>query len=116
MHVTDIHCAYDKIRRLKEWLKSNKTEVDLVLVSGDIANVPYELCHSASAELRKEHDDHVQRIVTEFAAVTERVYFIPGNVGGVSIVLQAYGDTVLGGGGWNLTEYAIMVLLMKDLI
>ena len=80
MHVTDIHCAYDKIDQLKQWLKDRQQKVDLVLISGDIANVPLELYRTASKEQLQEQHDNLQRIVDDFVAVASQVYFVPGNV------------------------------------
>ena len=82
MHVTDLHCAYDKISQLKERLTKEGLKFDAVLVSGDIANIPLEQYHTASEELQQEHRDHLQRIVLEFQSFTEKVYFVPGNVRG----------------------------------
>lgn len=80
MHVSDIHCAYEKIQQLKEWLRREAVKVDVVLASGDIANIPYDDTHTASEEMQKEHSDHLQRIVADFASVCNKVIFIPGNV------------------------------------
>ena len=80
MHVTDIHCAFDKIKQVKEWLSKEETKIDVVFISGDIANVPYEITYTAPKEVQQEHEQYLQRIVGEFVSVAEKVYFIPGNV------------------------------------
>ena len=80
MHATDLHCAYDKIDQLKRWLKSKEEKIDIVLLSGDIANVPFELYHTAPQELLKEHHDHLEQITSGFLSVADKVFFVPGNV------------------------------------
>lgn len=80
MHVTDLHCAYDNIRQLKEWLKKEQQKVDVVFISGDIAHIPHEQYHTASKELQQQQHDNLQRIVMDFVPMAEKVYFIPGNV------------------------------------
>ena len=80
VHVTDIHCAFDRIEQLKQWLKEECRKVDIILISGDIADIPVESYHTASKELLKEHHENVERITADFLSVSEKVYFIPGNV------------------------------------
>lgn len=80
MHVTDIHCAYDKVAQLKDWLRKEQESIDVVLISGDIANIPLDQYQTASKELLQEHHDILLRICLEFVSVAERVYFVPGNV------------------------------------
>lgn len=82
MHVSDIHCSYDNVQKLKEKIKQEEIKLDVVLISGDVANVPLDQYHTASKELLQEHHDILLRIVTEFVPVAEKVYFIPGNVRG----------------------------------
>jgi hypothetical protein len=80
VHVTDLHNACSKVFQLKTWLKSEQQTIDIVLISGDVANIPEDQFHTASKEMQQEQHDNLQRIVTDFRAVAERVYFIPGNV------------------------------------
>lgn len=80
VHATDIHCDYDRIHQLKEWLRREQQKVDVVFLSGDIANVPVEKIQTASKELQDEHYDNLQRITLEFMSVSDKVYFVPGNV------------------------------------
>ena len=80
VHVTDLHCAYDKIEQLKEWLREKGEKIDVVLISGDVSNVPMKVGQTASEEVQKEHHDHLHRIVNDFVSVTEKVYFVAGNV------------------------------------
>ncbi len=82
VHVTDLHCGYDNIKKLKEKLKNDKLTFDMVLISGDVANVPLDQYHTASKELLQEHHDILVRITEDFRSVAEKVYFIPGNVSG----------------------------------
>ena len=80
MHVTDIHCAYDKIKQLQQWLRDSSNNVDVVFISGDIANIPVEFYNTASKELQKEHEEHLKSITKSFKSIAGSVYFIPGNV------------------------------------
>ena len=80
VHVSDIHCSYDNVQKLKDKIKQDQIKLDVVLISGDIANVPLDQYYTASKELLQEHHDILLRIVTEFVPVAEKVYFIPGNV------------------------------------
>ena len=80
VHVTDIHCAFDKIEKLQQWLRVNNKQVDMVFISGDIADVPAEFYNNTPEELRKEHDLHLKNITNSFINVAPLVYFIPGNV------------------------------------
>lgn len=79
MHVTDIHCAYDNIERLKKWLTDRQEKIDIVLISGDIADVPLDYYNTPEEEIQ-EHHDNLKRITLEFLSVSEKVYFVPGNV------------------------------------
>ena len=71
-----------------DWLKKEQLKIDLVLISGDIANIPPEQYHTDSKELLKEHHDNLLRIVVDFVSVAEKVYFIPGNVCILSVVIS----------------------------
>ena len=80
VHVSDIHCSYDNVQKLKDKLKQDEVKVDVVLISGDVANVPLDQYHTAPKELLQEHHDILVRIATDFVPVAEKVYFVPGNV------------------------------------
>lgn len=80
VHVTDIHCAYEKVAQLKERLRKEQQKVDVVLISGDIANFPQEKFHKGDVALESEHHDNLLKVTAEFLSVAEKVYFIPGNV------------------------------------
>ncbi len=87
MHVTDLHCGYDNVKRLKERLKEEQLKFDMVLISGDVANMPLDQYHMAPKELLQEHHDNLVRITEDFLSVAERVYFVPGNVSGCTLTL-----------------------------
>lgn len=55
--------------------------VDIVLLSGDLANIPVE-CYADNGpqETFDEHGQHLEKIVNEFVSVAPKVYYIPGNV------------------------------------
>jgi len=72
--------AQDKVEQLKEWFQREQEKVDVVLISGDVANIPLDSYHTASKELQQEHHDHLERITLDFVSFAEKVYFIPGNV------------------------------------
>ena len=86
MHVSDIHCCYDNIERLKDSIAREEMRLDVVLISGDVANVPLDQYHTASEQLLQEHHDILVRITTDFLPLAEKVYFVPGNVSGMSIL------------------------------
>ncbi len=92
MHVSDIHCSYDNVSKLKQWLQDTKQLIDVVLVSGDIANVPLTEYHTASQELVKKHEEHLKTITESFLSISPKVYYIPGNVSG-------HFNWAVGGGG-----------------
>ena len=54
--------------------------VDLVLVSGDIANMTMDVDDKASAEEVAHHHRNLEEVVEKFTAISNKVYFIPGNV------------------------------------
>ena len=55
--------------------------VDIVLLSGDIANIPVECyANNGPQEVFDEHQRHLEKIVQEFTPVASKVYFLPGNV------------------------------------
>lgn len=64
------------------WIVTNNWyRVDIVLLSGDFANIPVE-CYGNNGpqELFDEHRQHMEKIVHEFAPVASKVYYVPGNV------------------------------------
>ena len=78
MHVTDIHSSLDRVEQLKSWLSSHEQKVDVVLVSGDIADGPmdWELPEQEVEKFRRD----LEAIVQSFTTVSSNVYYIPGNV------------------------------------
>ena len=54
--------------------------VDIVLVSGDIANVPADCYGKGPQEVFDENQRELEKIVNEFTSVASRVYYVPGNV------------------------------------
>ena len=61
--------------------------MDIVLLSGDIANVPVE-CYGNGGpqEVFDEHRQHLEKIVHEFLPIATKVYYIPGNVRWLPVV------------------------------
>lgn len=54
--------------------------VDVVVLSGDLANIPMELqLTSTDEELAKHHQD-LTRVVKQFVPLAKQVFYIPGNV------------------------------------
>ena len=78
VHVTDVHNSLDRVEQVKSWLSSREQKVDMVLVSGDIADGPmdWELSEQEVEKIR--HD--LEAIVQSFTTVSSNVYYIPGNV------------------------------------
>lgn len=54
--------------------------VDVVLLSGDLANCPMEKMSSITPQELAEHHGLLERVVNEFLPLARHVYFIPGNV------------------------------------
>ena len=55
--------------------------IDLVLVSGDIANMAMDVDNKATPEEVAQHHRNLEQVVEKFTAISSKVYFIPGNVG-----------------------------------
>ncbi|CAI8056082.1 hypothetical protein GBAR_LOCUS30551 [Geodia barretti] len=77
LHVTDIHNALERVEQLKSWLASGNHKLDVVLISGDIANAPMDW--NLTAEQEEQYQKDLQVVVDSFTSVKSRVYFIPGN-------------------------------------
>ena len=54
--------------------------IDVVLVSGDIANMAMDVDNTATPEDVAKHHSHLEQVVKEFATITTKVYYVPGNV------------------------------------
>lgn len=78
VHVTDIHYALDRVEQLKLWLKAHNQKLDVILVSGDIANAPMDWTLS-DEQLRKYQSD-LEAVIDSLSQVKSNVYYIPGNV------------------------------------
>ena len=54
--------------------------MDVVLLSGDLADMPLELCYTAPPdEVRAQHM-LLDKVLEEFVPLASKVYYIPGNV------------------------------------
>jgi Icc-related predicted phosphoesterase len=78
LHVTDVHNALERVEQLKSWLTTRKQRVDVILISGDVADGPMDW--SLSDEEVKKHQSDLDAIVAGFTQVRNEVYYIPGNV------------------------------------
>lgn len=78
LHVTDTHLCFDKIAQLKQWLMDRNQRVDLVLLSGDIANLSDKTYGTAPLEEVEKHDKFLEQIVKQLSTIAT-VYYIPGN-------------------------------------
>ena len=54
--------------------------IDVVLLSGDLANFPMEKMTTASEDELKEQHQILDRVVSEFLPLAKQVFYIPGNV------------------------------------
>ena len=62
-------------------LNQIECRVDIVLLSGDFANIPVECyANNGPQEVFDEHRQHLENIVHSFAPIAPKVYYIPGNV------------------------------------
>ena len=66
------------MEQLKSWLADGNQKLDVVLISGDIANAPMDW--SLSEEQQDQYQKDLHGIVDGFTSVNSKVYFIPGNV------------------------------------
>ncbi|XP_064394727.1 uncharacterized protein LOC135341964 isoform X2 [Halichondria panicea] len=64
---------------LKDHLVSTNQRVDVVLLSGDLANVPMENMTSLTTLELEEQHALVHKVVSEFLPISKHIYFIPGN-------------------------------------
>lgn len=64
--------------QLKGWLKEHRQRVDVVLVTGDIANAPMDW--SLSEGEIEEYHQNLETVVQSFTDIHNKVYYIPGNV------------------------------------
>ncbi|XP_064405330.1 uncharacterized protein LOC135350462 isoform X2 [Halichondria panicea] len=53
--------------------------VDIALVSGDLADMPLELCHSAPPEETRDQHMLLDKVLEEFSPLASKVYYVPGN-------------------------------------
>ena len=106
VHITDVHSALDQLQKLQEWLENEREKsvvitndtlpgafckphlslfppsVDIMLLSGDIANMPMELGadpNSPKEELERYRRD-LQDVVAASSRICSNLYYIPGNV------------------------------------
>ena len=54
--------------------------IDVVLLSGDLANFPMEKMTAVSQDELKEQHQILDRVVSEFLPLAKQVFYIPGNV------------------------------------
>ena len=54
--------------------------VDIVLLSGDISDLPVELYYTATQEENDQYHKLLDKIVEEFVPLDKNIYYIPGNV------------------------------------
>lgn len=78
VHVTDIHYSLDRVEQLKLWLKAHNQKLDIILVSGDIANGPMDW--TLSDEQLKKYQSDLETVIDSLSQVKSNVYYIPGNV------------------------------------
>ena len=78
VHATDVHYCLDRVDQLKGWLKEHRQKLDVVLVSGDIANGPMDW--SLSEGEIEEYRQNLETVLQSFTNIHDKVYYIPGNV------------------------------------
>jgi Icc-related predicted phosphoesterase len=82
LHVSDVHTSFDNIHKLQQWIEANNQNLDMILVSGDIADMPMEYGFDESDEallFKKSYYDDMLKVVDAIAKIHGRVYYIPGN-------------------------------------
>ena len=52
----------------------------MVLLSGDLANIPMEFQETSSKEELAKHHQDLVRVVDEFVPIAQQVFYLPGNV------------------------------------
>ena len=76
--MTDVHHAVERVDQLKSWLAARNLQLDVVLISGDVADSPMDW--SLTADQQAEHQRNLETTVDSLIQVKGQVYFIPGNV------------------------------------
>ena len=76
--MTDIHYSLDRVKQLRTWLTTRNQKLDVVLISGDIADGPMDW--DLSDEDLKKYQSDLEEIVEVFTQIKNSVYYIPGNV------------------------------------
>lgn len=77
LHATDVHSSLERIEQLKQWLKEEDSKIDLVLLSGDLANMAMDP-NAPQAEVEKSHRA-LDEVAQSFLSISSKVYYIPGN-------------------------------------
>ena len=78
VHVTDVHHSVERVAQLKSWLGAKNVNFDVLLLSGDIANAPMDW--SLTQEEQEKHKRDLEAVVDSFCQISDRVFYIPGNV------------------------------------
>lgn len=68
----------DRVKQLKSWLSTRHQTINVVLISGDIADGPMDW-NQSEQQIEKYKSD-LDTVVTSFLEVNSSVYYIPGNV------------------------------------
>jgi predicted phosphodiesterase len=77
LHVTDIHYALDRVEQLKSWLAARDPKVDVVLVSGDLADGPMDW--NQTPEQIQRYRSDLKTVLDRLSQYKSEIYFIPGN-------------------------------------
>lgn len=54
--------------------------MDVILLSGDLANIPMEIQDTSTKEELAKHYQDLVRVTDEFVPLAKQVFYIPGNV------------------------------------
>jgi len=68
---SDIHLSFEDIDKLRNWVKKNKKNFDLILNTGDFCNL--------SEEEALQHDYGYVEILNQLKKISKNVLYIPGN-------------------------------------
>eukprot|EP00118_Oscarella_pearsei_P015540 m.140538 g.140538 ORF g.140538 m.140538 type:complete len:289 (+) comp38312_c0_seq6:264-1130(+) len=80
LHVTDVHSSFDNVSALGDRLKSSNETIDLVLLSGDIADMEMGTRDASSARAKiTKYENDARRVVKGLEAIHPLVVYIPGN-------------------------------------
>ncbi|XP_019863786.1 PREDICTED: uncharacterized protein LOC100634094 [Amphimedon queenslandica] len=82
LHITDVHNSTEMVAAVSQWVIKHKEKIDIILLSGDIADMPMEYGNDTTKEallFKGSYYQDLQQVVSNARAICDRVYYVPGN-------------------------------------